>query len=277
MIPHFPNAPGRLARAVVALGLLALPSIPGSWAQAGAPKLLSTEGGGGRRPWKDLAGLQQAAAAGNPEACWQLGLRCETGEQVPLDYEQARTLYEHAAAGGTAEAIYRLGRLYQEGLGVESDPIQARELYRLAALANVPLAQYNLGAMLVSARGGSRDYVEGLAWLIMASRNHIEGDGEQRVREHLAKQPEAIAAAEKRAEELGREVAARKGARPPWPVPATESGSSHPIAPAPPVAKPVCPSPKIDPPKFDLPPPPAMSDVAKPQIQVTVPPIAGRR
>lgn len=245
--------------------VLLSPLVPAcSWAQDDALKLLSTTGGNGRQSWKNLAELQKAAAEGNPEACLQLGLGYETGAEMKQDYAQARMLYERAAAGGVADAIYRLGKLHQDGRGVESDPVQARDLYRVAALANVPLAQYNLGAMLVSARGGKRDYVEGLAWLILASRNHLEAEGERQVREHLAKQPAIIAAAERRAEELSREVAVRKGAKPPWPPPDSESSLSRPSALLPPVEKPVVPPPKIEPPKIDLPPPPVFPPAAPP-------------
>jgi hypothetical protein len=248
----------RLALTALALGLLPAAVPLRCRAQDEAPKLLSTTGGSGRQPWKNLAELQNAAAEGNPGACLQLGFRHETGDGVDQDYARARTLYEEAAAAGVADAIYRLGKLYQDGLGVGSDPAYARDLYEVAALAGVPLAQYNLGIMLVSARGGRRDYVEGLAWLILASRNHIEAEGEKQVREHLAKQPGVIAAAETRAKELERDVAARKGSKPPWPPPGLEPPSLLPAKPAPAAAKSVFSAPPIAPPKIEPPPPPAL-------------------
>lgn len=240
---------------VLALLLAPMPAI-GAESPDAPPVLLSTTGGKAGPQWNDLAQLQKAADTGNPRACLQLGMCYETGENVNQDYVQARMLYEKAAAGGAADAIYRLGKLHQDGLGVEPDPSQAHDLYREAALAGVPLAQYNLGAMLVSARGVERDYVEGLAWLILASRNHLETDGEQRVRAHLAGQSQIIAAAEKRAEELGKEVAARHGIKSAWPLPASES--SLPMPPST-MVKPVVPRPTLEPPKIELPPPPVFS------------------
>ena len=254
----------RLALAAFVLSLLAAAVPLRCRAQDEAPKLLSTTGGAGRQPWKNLAELQKAAAAGNSEACLQLGFRYETGDGVDQDYARARTLYEEAAAAGVADAIYRLGKLHQDGLGVGSDPAYARDLYEVAALAGVPLAQYNLGIMLVSARGGRRDYVEGLAWLIVASRNHIEADGEKQVRERLAKQPQVIAAAGRRAEELDRDVAARKGSKPPWPPPGLEPPSLSPPKPAPAATKPVVSAPPIAPPKIEPPPPPVLLPPALP-------------
>jgi uncharacterized protein len=217
------------------------------------PTLLSTTGGKTGEHWNNLASLQKAAEAGNPKACLQLGLCYEAGENVGQDYGQAQALYEKAAAAGSADAIYHLGKLNQEGLGVEPDPIRAHNLYEEAALADVPLAQYDLGVMLVGAHGVKRDFVEGLAWLILASRNHVEADGEQRVRTHLAGQPQVIAAAEKRAEELLKDVAAHRGTGPVWPLPVVDS--SPPVQlPAP--VKPMLPPPKLEPPKIELPPPP---------------------
>jgi hypothetical protein len=235
------------------------------------PELLSTAGQPVSRQWKSLAELKKAAKSGNAKARYQLGLRYETGDGVKQDYKRARALYEQAAAGGVGDAIYRLGRFYQNGFGVETDPSQARDFYHAAALANVPLAQYNLGAMLVSARGVRRDYVEGLAWLILAGRNHIEADGEKRVRDHLADQPKVIAAAEERAEELAQDVAAHKGVKPEWPPPDSEAELSVP-APTPlpvPAVKPTLSMPKFAPPSIELAPPaafapPAISDTTKP-------------
>jgi hypothetical protein len=261
----------RFCRTVVVLSLLPLAVPLCCWAQDEPPKLLSTTGGTGRQPWKNLADVKKAAAAGIPGACMQLGLCYETGEAVKQDYAQAIALYEQAAAGGVADAIYRLGKLHQDGLGVEPDPIHARELYQIAAEANVPLAQYNLGAMLVSARGGKRDVVEGLAWLILARRNHIDADGEQQVRSHLP--PPVIAAAEKRAEELTQAIASRKDAKPKWPPSDPESSPSMPVTPVPPAVKRAL-TPPLAPLKIEVPPPPAY---VPPSIPAPTEPKSGSR
>ena len=225
-----------------------------------APTLISTTGGESGAARQPVADLQQAATAGDPQACLQLGLRYETGDGVKQDYPRARALYAQAAAGGVAVAIYRLGKFAQDGLGTDADLVRAYQLYRLAALAGVPLAQYNLGAMLVSARGVDRDYVEGLAWLIVATRNQAGGDGEKRVRARLAGQPQAIAAAEKRAAELDKEIAARRGTKPPWPPPETDTLVPTAAAPRPTPEKPAIEPPQVEPPKFEPPPlqPPAL-------------------
>ena len=244
--------------------LLGLSPLIGGQPRDEAPKLISTTGGKCETAPKTLKELQKLAGAGDPDACLQLGLRYETGDGVAQDYLQAKAEYEQAAAGGVALAIYRLGRFYQNGTGVASDAAMAGELYRLAALADVPLAQYNLGAMLVSARGVRRDYVEGLAWLILASRNHIEADGEQRTRTELAGQLQVIAAAEKRAAELRKEIAAHHGTKPSWPPPAISSVPPIPERSVPTVAQPKIEAPQIDRPKIELAPPPVLAPLEAP-------------
>jgi len=67
-------------------------------------------------------------------------------------------------------------------------------------------AQHNLGVMLVSAKGVKRDYVEGLAWLILATKSGASVDGENRVRARLQKYPAQIRAAELRAQELSKDL-----------------------------------------------------------------------
>lgn len=226
-----------------------------------APRLISTTGGGAASSWDSLQALEKAAARGNPEACFQLGVRFETGDGVKPDAARARQLYEKAAKGGSAMALYRIGRFYLNGIGVDRDPDLAARCYRIAALANVPVAQYNLGAMLVSARGVPRDFVDGLAWLILAAHNQFSPQGEKTVRAHLAGQPQVIAAAEKRAKELRKEIASHHGPKPTWPLPAENTAvapeSPPPIPP--PVEKPSFAPPAFAPPKAPTVPPPTFS------------------
>ncbi len=164
------------------------------------PTLVSTDAGGPK--WKNLQQLEQFAAQGDPQACFELGDRLLTGDGFPADAARARPLFEKAAEGGIADAWFRLGKIYHEGLGVDQDYAKAFDYYVQAAKRGVPEAQHNVGAMLVSGRGVKRDYVEGLAWLIVATKDGAVSTAEAQTREHLAKRPADIAAAEKRAAEL---------------------------------------------------------------------------
>ena len=218
-----------------------------------APKLLSTTGGQGGSKWKNDRELQRLAEKGDADACFELGVRCETGTNVLQDYVQARKWYERAAKEGSADANYRLAVLYRDGLGVVPDLDRTFELYRQAAYAGLPIAQRNLGAMLASGRGVKRDFVDGLAWLILANRNKIDPEAERRVRARLARRPQDIAAAEKRAEEIKTEIEARKQGKPAEASAGNQAPSTKPRPSAPSLEPPRPDPPKVE--KPDLPPP----------------------
>ncbi len=195
---------GRFA-ALVALGLFA--PAPMVAARDKPPELVSTERESG---WASVNELRAAAEAGDPQASMELGVLLEIGHGGETDPVAARRWYLQAAAGGVPEADFRLGRLFSEGIGGPADLRAAFDHYLRAAYAGIPLAQYNVGASLASARGVRRNYVEGLAWIILASRDpEVDPSGQARLRERLARRPQDIAAAERRAEELRSEVEAR--------------------------------------------------------------------
>lgn len=169
------------------------------------PQLISTQGGG--PGWKNIAELRQFAAKGNPQACLELGDRTVEGDGVPRDVPAAVALYEQAAKGGVANGWFRLGKIHHDGLLGEPDYGRALDYFTYAARLGVTEAEHNIGAMLVSARGVKRDYVEGLAWLIVARKSGASPDAETQVRERLAKRPTDIAAAEARAAEIAKDPA----------------------------------------------------------------------
>jgi TPR repeat protein len=169
------------------------------------PQLMSTTGGkGAANQWQSVEAMQKAAEAGNPAACYELGEMHLTGQQVARDVAKAVALLEKAADIGHANAAFRLGKLNADGEVVPKNLQQAFTRYQAAANAGVAEAQFNLGAMYASGRGVSRDYVEGLAWLIVAAKNGADAEGEKQLRDHLtkAKRTTVIADAEKRAAAL---------------------------------------------------------------------------
>lgn len=219
-----------------------------------APVLVSKDGGK-KSPWKDLAGLKAAADQGNPKACYDLALLCLEGSppDVPRDPARAVKLYEQAARGGLNDAWFRLGKIFHDGVGGPADVPRAYQYYLESARRGVPEAQHNVGAMLVSGRGVKRDYVEGLAWLLVAAKSGIGADDVAKVRAHLARKPNQIAAAERRAAELS-------GPAPAAPAQAISESPANPARP--PVAiETTSPKIKVEAPavKPDLPlPPPAL-------------------
>lgn len=148
----------------------------------------------------------RAAHAGDAEACFQLGVRFDTGEGLPRDPARAARLYLRAARGGLAAAQHNLGLLYAQGrgvrrdarraarwyaraaergevraqsnlgccyaqgLGVPRDPARARHWFERAARRGHALAQFNAGVLCESGEGGPRDAARGLTWLRRAVR-----------------------------------------------------------------------------------------------------------
>ena len=197
---------GRAVIALIALMVFALAAHGAGVEKKGdsAPALVSTKGPVPK--WNGLADLQLIAAKGDPEACFELATRYLDGNEVVQDTARAIALFEQAAKGGVANASFRLGKIYFEGISGPADYARALEYYLAAAQAGVLEAQHNIGAMLVSARGVKRDFVEGLAWLIVAGKSLDDGEAEARVRTRLAKRPADIVAAEERAVELSKDL-----------------------------------------------------------------------
>lgn len=219
------------------------------------PQLISTKGGGPK--WTNVTELQQFADKGDPQACLELAERCLEGDGVPRDVAKATAFFEKAAKGGLADGWFRLGKIHHDGLAGAPDYGWAIEHFTTAAKAGVVEAQHNIGAMLVSARGVKRDYVEGLAWLILAKQSGAPSDAEAQVRTRLAKRPAEITAAEKRAAELAGDLQNAT-------VRATLTGKTTrpPALPPAPVAQPVV-----------VPPKPTLAPSTPPKITVPMAPI----
>ena len=243
-----------LALGTVAMAGAAERPAPKADSDNAPPQLVSRTGGGPR--WTSIADVKRDAGKGVPAACFELATCYESGRDVPKDIDKALALYQQAATGGEANGWFRLGKIFADGLGVAPDRPKALEYYRQGALAGVVEAQYNAGAMLVSARGVKRDWVEGLAWLIVATKHGAPPEGEKQVRAQLAKRPADIAAAELRAEEISNQIS------PPKPA----------IEPAP-ASREKLPSPRRIPPKILIPPPPPPARIEiQPPILPPVPP-----
>ncbi len=180
---------------------------PRSIAADAGPELVSKTGGGS--PWSTLAELTAAAQRGNPKACAQLGEMLLRGSEVKQDGPRALALLEQAARGGEASAAFRLGMLLESGDSVAEDRVRAFAYLRAAAVGGVDEAFRNVGVAYSTGRGVKRDYAEALGWLILAQTHETAGTVADDLRAHLKKirRPDLIAAGERRAPEIERELA----------------------------------------------------------------------
>lgn len=196
---------------------------------------------------------QGPAAAGDPDALFNLAQAYRLGRGVEIDNARARQLYEQAAALGHVKAADNFGlMLFQEG-----EQQRAMPLIKAAADRGDPRAQYVLGLSHFNADFAPRDWVRAYALMTLANSASLpqarEALGQmdkyvpqaQRAQaQSLARELEDAAKAQRQAElgaaELGRPpvpavvpaVAAPKpAAKPPKAV--TAAAAPKPLAPAP--------------------------------------------
>lgn len=221
-----------------ALALLAAPA----WADVKAGVDAWTAGDFSRA----VVEWQGPAAAGDPDALFNLAQAYRLGRGVEVDNARARRLYEQAAALGHVKAADNYGlMLFQEG-----EQERAMPMVRAAAERGDPRAQYVLGLSHFNADYAPRDWVRAYALMTLAS-----GSGLPQARDALAQMDNYVPQAQRSAaQSLARELeagakaqrsaelaSAELAARPPVPVvtavaaqpaPITVAAAPKPAAPA---------------------------------------------
>jgi TPR repeat protein len=189
-------ATGRLAAAAIALVL-----------GAAAPALADVKAGVDAWSAGDfnraVVEWQGPAAAGDPDALFNLAQAYRLGRGVEIDNARARRLYEQAARLGHVKAADNYGlMLFQEG-----EQAKAMPLIKAAAERGDPRAQYVLGLSHFNADYMPRDWVRAYALMTLAN-----GVGLPQARDALAQMDKYIPQAQRvQAQTVAREldVAAR--------------------------------------------------------------------
>jgi len=117
-----------------------------------------------------LAEWQELADAGDPDACYGMGLLYGNGFGVDMNDDQALKYYGVAAAAGHAEAQYNLGVMYQNGWGVPINEEEGMKWYFLAADQGIVGAQLALGRVYAMDFADSYDPVKAYKWFALAAR-----------------------------------------------------------------------------------------------------------
>lgn len=138
-------------------------------------------------PADPLDATRKAAAGGDAESQFQLGLAYDMGEGLAEDNRQAVSWYCEAADQGHARAQYYLGIMYATGQGVKQDDAQAVEWNRKAAEQGDVDAQFSLGLSYESGIGVAQDKVKATAWYIKAARQ-----GHSRAQSFTGEAPEKL-------------------------------------------------------------------------------------
>ena len=112
-----------------------------------------------------LSLLTQAAAQEHSESQYMLGTLYRDGEAVPMSWRIAKKWFEQAASHEHAEALYNLGHMRHMGTaGSPVDFVEARELYEKAAVLGHAPARTFLGTMIFRGDGGPEDFALARTW-----------------------------------------------------------------------------------------------------------------
>ncbi len=113
-----------------------------------------------------------AAAQGDVDAHYNLGIMHLNGEGIPQNYEQAFQLFKVAAAQDDSAAAYSLAYMYKKGLGRDINLPQANTWYLKAANLGDAQSQFYLGMChLMGKNGLKRDSHLALDWLTQSAAN----------------------------------------------------------------------------------------------------------
>ena len=116
-----------------------------------------------------LKWYHRQAEAGDARAQFLLGIKFETGTDVPLNLERAADWFERAARQDFPDAQFKYATMLEAGRGRAIDRAKAETWYRAAALRAHAPAQFNLGVMLINRAQSDDDVAEALSWLIRAA------------------------------------------------------------------------------------------------------------
>jgi cell division protein FtsN len=210
---------------------------------------------------------QGPAAAGDPDALFNLAQAYRLGRGVEIDSVRARSLYEQAAQLGHVKAADNYGlMLFQEG-----EQAKAMPLIKAASDRGDPRAQYVLGLSHFNADYSPRDWVRAYALMTLAN-----GAGLPQAREALAQMDRYIPKAQRaQAQSLARELEAGAKAQRSSELAAADLGAGP--VPALPAAAAAAATPQPKPPVVTaaakptgLPPAPRLVDPAPAPVPVAV-------
>lgn len=124
-----------------------------------------------------LVKFKPAAAAGDADAQYYLGVMLQQGWGVIADTDAAVRWFESAARQGHMKAQHNLAQLLQRGIRGERDPAQAIEWYRRAANQGSAKSAQQLGLAYYRGDGVERDYALALRWWREAYANGVADAG----------------------------------------------------------------------------------------------------
>lgn len=117
--------------------------------------------------------LEKAAASGDEQAYFNLGVAYAEGKAVPQDFAKAVEFYRKGAEGGSVLAAFNFAQSYRKGQGIEQDYAAAAKWYEFGAKRGDFRASNEFGLLYVEGKGVERDLIEGFAWIYPATCQSI--------------------------------------------------------------------------------------------------------
>jgi len=130
-------------------------------------------GDGGLDPVELAGRFDRQCAAGDLEACRNLGILYAEGTGVSPDPPRATKLFAQACNGGNLPSCNHYALALAEGMGTERQPAKAVDVYQRACDGGYKLACRNLGLMLRDGRGVPADLVRADALLDKACKGGV--------------------------------------------------------------------------------------------------------
>lgn len=176
-----------------AMAQAVLSALPGETAAEAALNMANVMDGAGGGISSDalISALEDAAAAGQTMALWQLGLMYENGEGVEKDPvkafgyfsqiadEQADTAPKGVEADIVAQSFVKVGEYYRAGLpeaGIQKDVDYSNKLMMHAAsYFGDADAQYRVGKLYLDSEELGVNPLQGARWLSLAARKGHAG------------------------------------------------------------------------------------------------------
>ncbi|MCK0198302.1 sel1 repeat family protein [Ancylobacter sp. 6x-1] len=109
------------------------------------------------------------AGQNDPVAMTLIAELYNQGYGVPQDSAKARDWYEKAAALGNADAQFALGVMKLQGTGIAKDEVGAADLFVKSAQKGDPAAAYNLGLLYLQGRAVPREPQAAAQWFQKAA------------------------------------------------------------------------------------------------------------
>ena len=113
--------------------------------------------------------LNEAAASGQANAQYEMGVRLAEGRGMGQDNQAAQQWLEKAARQNFAPAQYRLAAMLERGLGGSKDMKRAIDLYGKAAAQGHVRAMHNMGVLSAEGVDGKPDYASAATWFRKAA------------------------------------------------------------------------------------------------------------